>query len=398
MQDRIRNFYNEAVMGLLFVSLLVIYLNSPPGNLITFLCVVILAISLIVAISSDRSELNVLVMFAALVSLVAAYFWGRNLSIGAVGGVLLPILWLGVLFLFFTRVWRRPLVVPDDRVILIRDPDTGDVDIAPTWFTLPQSTRIVATIPLYGLSADVEVKTVNTKAGHNVDGIAVHTHFNVISRNAAKKVLESYTNRDHAQTDLAKQMGKERDEARRELAFWETLLQNLMKSTVEDVVRDVIFESATNAVDVYNRRVELAAEVSEHLNSRTHQWGVEVTRLDFERVDVADERFKAMKMQDTIERETTLERIKAEREATRVKLVLETEVHAEAHRVRAIIEALRDAGIEITPDVVLKAMRATSDWVMEGDYTLLPQPVLPASPAPPTPKPAEKKDNGAKKA
>jgi hypothetical protein len=44
-------------------------------------------------------------------------------------------------------------------------------------------------------------------------------------------------------------------------------------------------------------------------------------------------------------------------------------------------------------------MRATSDWVMEGDYTLLPAPVPPAPAAPPAPKPAaEKKDNGAKKA
>src|SRR5215208_1046361 len=104
MQDRIRNYYNETVMALLFVSLLIIYLNSPPGNLITFLCVVILAISLIVAISSDLNELNVLAAFAALVSLVAAYFLGRNLIIGTVGGVLLPLLWLGVLFLLYTRV------------------------------------------------------------------------------------------------------------------------------------------------------------------------------------------------------------------------------------------------------------------------------------------------------
>jgi hypothetical protein len=59
-------------------------------------------------------------------------------------------------------------------------------------------------------------------------------------------------------------------------------------------------------------------------------------------------------------------------EAARVRRVLASEVEAEADRVKAIIEALRVSNVEITPDVVIRAIRAASDWVLDSDYTLLP--------------------------
>jgi hypothetical protein len=395
MQDRVKNIASEAIMGLLFGSLLVIYLVVPPGDLVTFLCVITLAISLIIALTGDWGDLVIVGIFAAIVSLVAAYFLGRTLHLGTIGGLLLPILWLGVLFMAYRWIVAHWMVVPSDRVFLVRSGYSRDIYIAPPPpLRLPRD-RIVARIPLYNLSSDIEIKKVNTQTGHDIQVIAAHLHFRVTSRLDAKKVLTSLINRDQEQTDLAKAMGKPVYEAREELVFWERLIIRLVEATTEDIVREVIFEQGGKPVDAYKRREELADEALRQLNGRIHHWGLEVTLLDFERVEIDPERFKAAFLEQSLERETRVERIKAEREATRVKMMLEAEVDAEARRVTSIINALRDSGLDITPDLVLRAMRATSDWVMEGDYTLLPPPT---PPTPPAPKPSgDRKDGGAKK-
>jgi len=385
MPTRIRNTFNEAIMGLLFLSLLVIYLVVPQSSLLTFLCVITLAISLIVALTSDWTDLNVLGMFAALVSLIAAYFLGASLRLGPIGSVLLMVLWAVALVLLFRQIRRRLWVVPDDRVVVLRNPYTGELYIAPS--TVSPIDWVVATLPLYRLQADLEIPKINTKAGHDVDMIVVQIHFKIASRYDAIKVLDSYTNRHKEQGDMAKELGKELETVRREVAFWERLLIKLMKDIAEKVIRDIVFDNAANAVDVYNRRDELSSQTFADLDERIDRWGLEVTLLEFERVVVEGERFKNANMETFLERETRMERIKAEREATRVRLVLETEVDIEAQRVKAIIDALRQSEVDITPDVVIRAIRAASDWVMESDYTLLPAPEPAPAPAP-APKPA----------
>jgi len=255
--------------------------------------------------------------------------------------------------------------------------------------------RIVALVPLYNLSSDVDIRKVNTPTGHDIEVIATHLHFKVISRLDAKKLLTSLITRDQEQTDLAKEMGKPLHEVRGELVFWEKLIIRLVEATTEDVVREVIFEQGKKPVQAYEHRKELASESRRRLNARMHHWGLHIMLLDFERFEIDPARFKAATVEQTQRRETMEERLKAEREATRVKLILETQVEAEGRRVTAIVGALRESGIEITPDVLLRAMRATSDWVMEADYTLLPPPL---PPAPAVLKPtSDKKDSGARK-
>jgi hypothetical protein len=78
-------------------------------------------------------------------------------------------------------------------------------------------------------------------------------------------------------------------------------------------------------------------------------------------------------------------------EADRIRQVLSSEVDAEAQRVRAIIEALKESGVEITPDVVVRAIRAASDWVMESEYSLQPTSAPISIPQPPPKPPADKK-------
>jgi hypothetical protein len=70
--------------------------------------------------------------------------------------------------------------------------------------------------------------------------------------------------------------------------------------------------------------------------------------------------------------ETELKELEAQRDAYRIREVLGAEVEIEAKRVKAIIEALQKAHIPIDAEV-LKALTVTSDWQMEGDFSMLTQ-------------------------
>jgi hypothetical protein len=132
------------------------------------------------------------------------------------------------------------------------------------------------------------------------------------------------------------------------------------------------------------------------LNEYVYRWGVNIRLLEIDRIKVDRDLLKGINKKQGQETETEDKRIEAERDATRIRYVLGAEVELEAERVRAIIMALKDSGIEITPDLVVKAITASSDWQVEGDFSLLTQqPPLPppAAPAParPADKPADKK-------
>src|SRR5256885_482053 len=120
----IRNVAASAVLGLLFVSLLMIYLLLPSNGLVTFLAVLIMLVSLIVAQSQRWRDIGVMAVFAALVSVVAAALTGRALF-GGVGSVLLPVVWALVLVGLFNWISNSMLRVPKDRAVLIIRPYSG---------------------------------------------------------------------------------------------------------------------------------------------------------------------------------------------------------------------------------------------------------------------------------
>src|SRR5918911_2646872 len=102
----IKNIAASVVLGLLFASLVVIYLVIPQNTLVTFLSVIIMAVSLIIALTGSWRDIGVMAIFAALVSLVAARFVGQA-RWGTAGGVFIPILWMGILLLVFNWISRN---------------------------------------------------------------------------------------------------------------------------------------------------------------------------------------------------------------------------------------------------------------------------------------------------
>src|SRR5215212_6398694 len=114
----VKTVASSAVLGLLFVSLLVIYLLLPSNGLVLFLAVLIMLVSLIVAQSQRWRDIGVMGVFAALVSVVAAALTGRHFF-GGFGSVLVPILWALVLLGLFSWTQRNMLMIPRDRAILV---------------------------------------------------------------------------------------------------------------------------------------------------------------------------------------------------------------------------------------------------------------------------------------
>lgn len=389
----IRKVAASAVLGLLFVSLVAIYLLIPQNNLVTFLCILILLMGLLVAQSQRWRDIAIMTAFAAIVSLVAASLFGRA-RFGDFGAVIVTLVWAVILFALFTWAQRNVMPVPKDRAILIVNRYSGALHIAegpiaPPLIPIVESK--LAVIPLYELSEDAPIDKVNTKR-QNVDRIDVHIHYRVVD---ARRALGGIPNRSQAQNEIAKEMGKSLPEARLDTTFWEKLLSRQMKLEVDDIVREVVYDNvfAQNPIEVYMKREDLAEIVRERLSKPVHRWGVAIMNLEFERIDVSVDVIKAINKANIRLDQTEEKRLEAEREAMRIKLLGEAQAESEAIRVTQIVRALKASNVELSADelrdIVIDAIHAAAEINME---TALGRPLLELPPPA-----ADKKDNGAKK-
>jgi regulator of protease activity HflC (stomatin/prohibitin superfamily)/uncharacterized membrane protein YhaH (DUF805 family) len=391
----VRTAAASAVLGLLFVSLVAIYLLIPQNGLVTFLCVLILIVSLIVAQSRRWRDIGIMAVFAALVSVVAASLLGRA-RFGDFGAVALPLIWLGILFALFRWTQHNLLTVPKDRAILVTNRYSGGMHVAEGPIAPPLIPAIevkLAEIPLYELAEDAIVEKVNTKR-QNVDRIEVQVHYRVAE---ARRALSGIPNRSLAQSEIAKDMGKDLRAARLDVTFWEKLLSRQMKAEVDDIVREVVYDNpfAQNPIEVYQRREDLAEIVRTHLSAAVSRWGVELTGLVFEHVEVSREVAQSFNKVRMREEQAIDKEEQAKSEATRIKLLGDAQADAQSRRVMRLVQALKASGVQLSDEalrnIVIDAIYASADVNMEGAI-MRPLPELPA------PRPVvEKKDNGAKK-
>jgi len=100
------------------------------------------------------------------------------------------------------------------------------------------------------------------------------------------------------------------------------------------------------------------------------RWGVQVTLLSIDSVKFDREILKGINKVAMRQDETDLRDIEAKRDAARIRTVLGAEAEIEGERVKAIIAALQESGVDITPDLISKVIAATSDWQMEGDFSM----------------------------
>src|SRR6187401_3446933 len=122
----IKNTAVSSILGLMFLSLLVIYLISAPSMLITFLSVLIMLVGLIMAQSSSWRDISILATVAVIVSMVAIALLA-SVRLGRVGTVIALVLWGLVLLALFASARQTFIALPSDRAILIRNLFTDQI-------------------------------------------------------------------------------------------------------------------------------------------------------------------------------------------------------------------------------------------------------------------------------
>jgi regulator of protease activity HflC (stomatin/prohibitin superfamily) len=364
------------VLALMFFSLVAIYLVVPQSDLVTFLCVVIMAVGLIIALNGDWHEIGMMAVFAAIVSLVAFYFLGRQ-WIGGPGGLILPLIWFGVLAYVTRWISDNTVPVPEDQAVLVSQFFSGKLSrlmppIAPP--LVPLFERRIATIPLYDLSHDVAVEKINT-GSHDIPKITVQVRYRVERERFADPdrlefALANIPNRGRIQNEIAKEMGRSLEKARLDIDFWERLLKKQMENEVDDIVRRVVFGTAPSAVVAWRSRADLSRLVLEHLRSITKEWGIEVIHVELDSFDVPEDRFRNADPEGKEEREDKRREREAKRDAQQIQITGEAEAEIEARRVHRIIEALKAADVKITPEVIA-AILMPPDPLLENEVRAL---------------------------
>lgn len=359
-----RNAALSVVLGVLLVSLVAIYMVTLQRPFETGLSVVLLAVCLIIAIDGDREELMAVGIITGIVSVAAAWLVG-NARFSAVGGWAIALGWLLLLTLVFRWFQRDAIFVGDKKAILVtRYPN--NTFPAPQPFARPLFPfweRRTAEIPLYELDRNIRVTAINTRSGQNIDAVAVQVRFKVID---AMRTYNGITNQTVALSDIAKSIGKNSDEAKTDIQFWERLLGWQIDEDVDDVVRKGVYnynyeeirnnervlKQGATAVDAYIARDELADQICALLEERTQRYGVDILQLELEHFEVDKTRFGKPNAD-------------AEREAARIRTVREAETVAETERIRRLVHTLQEANVPLTPqlieDIVVSAVNPTAD-------------------------------------
>jgi hypothetical protein len=317
----------SAILGLMFASLLVIYVVVPQNDLVTFLSVVIMAIGLVIAFIGDRDEIMLMAGLAGVVSLVAAFFAGQSFF-NNIGGIIATISWGVLLVTVAQRASNDTVVIPEDHAFMMApflSSEAHQISATIPISSLPFLDRHVATIPTYELTRDVKIAKVNTRrAPDNVDEIEVHIRYQVTNPG---QTLRGIPNRGQIQSDVAKEMGVSVSKARLDVAFWEKLLSRQMSAEVDDIVRETLFTegNANNMLEAYNDREKLSVDVRRALQKLVERWGVTVRALALNYYVVDKEAIGRLRagpesFDQEIKREQKKRLGEAESEAERIKL------------------------------------------------------------------------------
>jgi regulator of protease activity HflC (stomatin/prohibitin superfamily) len=390
MQTRPSSASASLALALMFLSLLVIYLVVPQTGIVTTICVLILVLSLLMGLVGDTSDVRIMVGVAAVMSLLAAGFLGDE-WLGVAGRILVPSIWFIFLWWSFRQLRANTLVIPEDHAVMYAPFLSSQVYQVDPGQTQPITVldRAVATIPLYELTLDTQVKKVNTRGFHDIPMVEAHVRYRVTD---PVRALAGIPNRGKIQNEVAREMGMSVARARLDVAFWEKLLARQMAEEVDDILRAVAFNlnedgpltlrDKTGAVmkdddakplrgsmlESYLARRTLSEAVLSELRVLVSRWGVNVTHLDLDLYELDKDQIG--KITDNPERKLAKEakekQAQADNDAYYVRQVGREEAAIEAQRMRAMIDALTERlGDQLSPavieEIVVTALRTAGN-------------------------------------
>ena len=392
---------STTILALMFFSLLVIYVIVPQNDLVTFLSVVIMAIGLIIGVVGDREEVMMMAGLAAIISLLAAYFWGQS-RFGLVGSVLVTVVWGIILFVAAQRASADTVVIPEDHAYMIApflSQHIYPLKASASSLVMPFLDRHIATIPTYELTKDTHITEVNLVPIHNVTEVAVLTRYRVVD---PSRTLRGIPNRGTLQNDVAKNMAISVGRARLDVAFWEKLLSRQMGEEVEDIVRRVLFKGGEDSTEphekvslnleaAYKNRTRIADMVERELQQVVQRWGVKIHEVTIDFIKPDKDVLKGLRgdpLDKDLDKSKKTAEMYAVNEAQRVRVLSE----AESLRMRNLIKAVKEAEPELNPEAIKEiVVNALLSEGMEDYYYPNPTPpTLPAPPAPSSPADAKK--------
>jgi regulator of protease activity HflC (stomatin/prohibitin superfamily) len=398
MPARVSSASASVALGLVLLSLIIIYLVVPQTFVVATISVMIAMLTLVIALVGDQADVRVITGVSAALSLIAAGFLGEA-WLGLPGSLLVPSLWFVVLLYTFRRLRASTLVIPADHAVMYAPFLSSQVYQVDAGSTVPVTVldRQVATVPLYELTLDTRVENVNTRDFRNIDMVEAHVRYRV---NDPARALVGIPNRGKIQNDVAREMGLSLGRAQLDTAFWEKLLARQMAEEVDDILRAVAFHLSERSpnrpilgrngeelekddvkplrgtmLEAYLDRRTFSEAVLRDLKALVSRWGVTVTHLDLDLYKLNSDQIK----QITQNQDRELAREKKKREAETVndvhyiKQTAEVAAEAEAERIRKIVEILQnqlgreDLPREVLEEIIISAIRATSDAPLIAD-------------------------------
>lgn len=286
-----------------------------------------------------------------------------------------------LLFVFLAGIWLvvfgARFAAVDADSILVRKDILGNTDILrakSSYFYMPIYHALEATLPNYLLKHEFDVDAIDTRTPglQRIDKIRVRVRYRVVD-------AKTFYHKSAYGRERLKAIESERKLQRSDVGLWRQFLNELMRGTIDDAVRDGVWEWAEAVArnqslqldvpfprrpepenDPYalslNRR-KLADRILQRVDIAFVDWGLELEDLVFENVEIDAELIKR-KTRDR-ERELAEAEHVARMEAAAMRIRGAAEAELRAETVRKVIEVLlNQKGLTLTNEVLYNVVRA----------------------------------------
>jgi hypothetical protein len=351
-----------ASLVLLFGSLAIMYIAQPTALLLA-IGVIILAVGAGLAFLGKQREVLLLGSLALLLSIAAAGLIGEA-RWGATGALIIPLIWVLLLYAALSWAWNNTIDIPSGTVMVIRHPNgirlrEGPARIIPP---LPSFERHIATMPTYELSSNFTVEHLNTRSLQNINGIALDVGYQI---RLPLKLLANLPNRARVIEEMASETEQNPERAMLRTAFWERLLDRQIREVIDGLLRSAVYEHINRAVDGSNERNKLADEVETRLRESVQHWGITIHFLEIPSVTLDPEQIKRSKREYAIKREIEDAERAARIEAQKIEMMGKAQAQVQAHAIASWIKAIQDQGVNLAPEdieqIVLNALEEMNE-------------------------------------
>jgi len=359
------------LIGVLFLALAAIYLQQPTQPLL-IIEIVVLGFGVMIALLLRQRGLFVLgglviITIAIAIGSIASSYFGLS----PLMSLIVPFVAIFLLYVLLAWTWRTTINVPHNTELIIRRPGgifsyteniTTDLDEVQLRPLLPFFEQPVASIPRYGLSADINAEDIQAPKG-KVKKIVGKVNFSVAD---ATKVYSEYSNRAGLVSGVVSEMKQSQAAAMQNPVFWEKLLSRVVGGAARGMLGDAVLMHLNDATEAFDKREDLKVTVKENLERAFKKAGLQVVKVSFSLVENGEDRKK--KRNDKIKDATEDAQVAAEREANRITMTGEAQaniqkqfadIHAQAvgQMIQESIQALKQHNLTITPEIINEIVR-----------------------------------------